>query len=298
MDDSFVIQSGREIRTETDWRDYAGPKKGQAQWAHGRSAMESARAWLRPGEPAVPEELSALLESCEHTADFRPLYAIPELVTRLDEFGGEHRNHDLVVVGTARGGRTLLGIEAKADEEFGSMDVGPYLVSTGRKVGSNVPKRIRRLVGALFGPDALEGDQVAGTYASLRYQLISALAGTLIEARRRFAEQAVLLVQFTSASDQRGGYVGTKQRALDRNAEGWEAFVSALGAASARGQGRMVGPLRVPGSDLVPADLPFFLGKATVDLGDEPTRRWAADRALASSTAPETNRESVAGTDA
>src|SRR5687768_2871539 len=133
MDERFLIQSGREIRTVDDWLVYAGPKEGKAQWAHGRSAMESARAWLRTRRPAVPDEIRSVLESSAHTADFRAIYAFPELVTRLDEFRGEHRNHDLVVVGVARGGRTLIGIEAKADEAFGTQTVGTYLKSAGQK---------------------------------------------------------------------------------------------------------------------------------------------------------------------
>jgi hypothetical protein len=48
-------------------------------------------------------------------------------VTRLDDFRGEHRNHDLVAVGEAAGGRTLLAIEAKADESFGNHTVESYL---------------------------------------------------------------------------------------------------------------------------------------------------------------------------
>ena len=45
----------------------------------------------------------------------------------------------------------------------------------------------------------------------------------------------------------------------------------------------LVGPLHVPGSEAVPKDMPFFLGKATVNLGDEPAFRLAAEkkRALA-----------------
>jgi hypothetical protein len=279
VDDRFLIQSGREIRTMEDWLLLAGPKEGIAQWAHGRSAMETARAWLRGGRPAVPKELSALLESCEQTANFRPLYAIPELVTKLDEFRGEHRNHDLVVVGIARGGRTLLGIEAKADEPFGSMRTGVYLEKSSRKPRSNAPERIRRLVRALFGPSALNSDQVVEPYASLRYQLLTALAGTLIEGRRRFAEQAILLVhEFTSASVQELGYAGTKGAALARNDEDWRALVSALGASAARESAHLAGPLRVPGSDLIPPEMPFFLGKAGVDLRDNPALRQSAER--------------------
>ena len=58
---------------------------------------------------------------------------------------------------------------------------------------------------------------------------------------------------------------------------------SALRASAAPGQ--MAGPLQVPGSDLVPAEMPFFLGKATIDLGDEPGRRWAEQEAPAGKAA-------------
>ena len=46
-----------------------------------------------------------------------------------------------------------------------------------------------------------------------------------------------------------------------------------------RGPGQLAGPFHVPGSDLIPAELPFFLGKAIDDLGEDPARRWAAERA-------------------
>jgi hypothetical protein len=228
----------------------------------------------------VPGELSTLLESCERTSDFRPQEANPELVTRLDEFRGEHRNHDLIVIGNARGGRTLIGIEAKADEPFGSKDVGSYLRSASTKEGSNAPARIRRLVSALFGPDGLDGDQVAVRYSTLRYQLLTALAGTLIEARRCSAEQAVLLVhEFRSTPVPRLDYVGTREVALARNAKAWEAFISVLGGTPRGDEPELVGPLHVPGSEAVPKDMPFFLGKVTVNLGDEPAFRRAAERA-------------------
>jgi hypothetical protein len=48
VDDRFLIQSGREIRTMEDWLLLAGPKEGIAQWAHGRSAMRA----LAPGYAA------------------------------------------------------------------------------------------------------------------------------------------------------------------------------------------------------------------------------------------------------
>lgn len=273
MSDVFLIQSGREIASVEDWFQYAPPKRGERQWQRKRSAMESARAWLRSGKPRVPSEITEALDSQRATTDFQPLYAIPELVTRLDEFRGEHRNHDLVVLGMAQGRRTLIGVEAKADEAFGSMTVAKYLTGAAKKSGSNAPERVRRLLRALFGAASLSDEANAvEPYASLRYQLLTALAGTLIEARRRWAEQAVLMVhEFTSSAEQ--GYPGSQPANLERNTLALESFVEALPGGSAELRpGQLVGPLHAPGSDVVPSDVPFFIGKATVHLGGESSR--------------------------
>jgi hypothetical protein len=88
----------------------------------------------------------------------------------------------------------------------------------------------------------------------------------------------VLLVhEFKSTGVPRLEYAGTKETALARNAKDWEAFISALGATFAEHES-LLGPLHVPGSEAVPKDMPFFLGKATVNLGDEPAFRLAADK--------------------
>jgi hypothetical protein len=73
-----------------------------------------------------------LLDGHELTRAFEPELAIPEHVTRLNDFGGEHRNHDLIVVGSAAGGQTLFAVEGKADESFGST-VGSYLALCKRR---------------------------------------------------------------------------------------------------------------------------------------------------------------------
>jgi hypothetical protein len=117
--------------------------------------MESARAWLdHDTGPTVPAEITALLDSGQPTRAFLPELVIPELVTELDDFAREHRNHDLVVVGEAVEGRTLLAIEAKADESFGDYTVDGYLqvcakreseypdkVNQARRAGRRIPRR-------------------------------------------------------------------------------------------------------------------------------------------------------------
>jgi hypothetical protein len=89
----------------------------------------------------------------------------------------------------------------------------------------------------------------------------------------------LIVHEFTSLSGPSGEYVGTTEAGLARNAEDWAAFIGALGVSQVADEGGLVGPLFVPGSDLVPAEMPVFLGKATCDLGADAARRWAADRA-------------------
>ena len=69
--------------------------------------------------------------------------AKPECIIELDEFAGEHRNCDLVVLCNVGTKRMVINVEAKAAERFGDL-IGEYF---DRKAGSGskVPARIRQL---------------------------------------------------------------------------------------------------------------------------------------------------------
>ena len=241
--------------------------------------MESANAWL--GVDGLPAELAELLNSHQLTRGFQPELAVPELVTRLDDFAGEHRNHDLVVLGEAEGGRTLLAIEAKADESFGNHTVETYLelctkraddyqakVEAARTTGGRMPRRsnararVEQLSAAVFGP-APDDQPVAESALPVRYQLLTAVAGALIEARHRDCDQAVLVVhEFLSEPDPAKHLVGTDAKKVSRNRAAWQTLVDALVASPLQARGSLSGPVLVPGGGRVPADLPLLLGKA------------------------------------
>lgn len=275
---------GQEIGSLADWLKHAPPKKREKHWKPGRSATELARAWLDDGRgPTVPPDIASLLESHELTRGFSPALAIGELVTHLDDFAGEHRNHDLVVIGEAAGGSTLLAIEAKADESFSSHTVESYLKACARQESeraakveqaiaagkrpprpSNVPARIKQLCAAAFGPPESDAESVAAVAQSLRYQLVTALAGALIEARTRRCTQAVLIVhEFLSDPDPDGEIEGTDASKVERNARAFRQFVEALTGAALHEEAKLAGPYRVPGSNRVPGDVSFLLGKVT-----------------------------------
>jgi hypothetical protein len=248
-----IFKSGPEIRSVEDWFKYAPPKMGKFHWKDGRSAKELARCWFRNGTPKPPEELAALLE-----AKFGPEIvfdeAKPECIIELDEFVGEHRNCDLVVLCRAETERITINIEAKADEPFGDTTVGDYYDQKANSQ-SNVPARIQKLSQALFGREPDEAIR------KLRYQLLHAAAATLIEARANEAELGLFLVhEFWSASLNRGR--------LKQNATDWENFVHAFPElASARiEENQILGPVLVAGGGRVPHSVPLYLGKLVTEL--------------------------------
>jgi hypothetical protein len=246
-----IIKRGHVIQSVEDWFSYAPPKMGERQWKDSRSAKETAKSWFRNGAPTPPYELVALLEARFGTeVSFDE--ARPECVIELDDFAGEHRNCDLVVLCNLGVKRLVINVEAKADEPFGD-EVGEYY---DQKVGSgsNVPARIHQLSKALFGRVADEAIR------ELRYQLLHA-AATLIEAAASSADVAVLLVhEFRSAS--------LNGRKLSQNEADWRNFVHAFSElATARiEENQILPPVSVPGGGRVPNSFSFCLGKLVTEL--------------------------------
>ncbi len=83
-----------------DWLDKAPPKQGARHWKDYRSAKELAKAWFRTPTATAPEELVSFLRCSFPGAKVLLTDAFPEFVIPLDRYGGEHRNADLVVLGT------------------------------------------------------------------------------------------------------------------------------------------------------------------------------------------------------
>jgi hypothetical protein len=180
--------------------------------------------------------------------------AKPECMIELDDFSGEHRNCDLVVLCDVDARRMVINVEAKADEPFGDV-IGEYY---DRKTGSasNVPTRIRQLSEALFGRGPDE------TIRKLRYQLLHAAAATLIEAAANKAELGLLLIhEFRSTS------LDTER--LTQNGTDWENFVHAFPGLTTAGlqKNQILGPVSVPGGGRVPKDVPLYFGKLVTELG-------------------------------
>jgi hypothetical protein len=249
----LLNSAGKAITSVERWFDLAPPKRGAKHWKDGRSAKELAKAWFRHGSPAVPEEVVQLFRGNEVTRDLMIEVASVEKITPIDDCRGDHRNHDMILIGRTGGQRVLVGVEAKADEAF-SDRAGDYLRRRLRKCPSTgVSKRLRELARALFGRDL--DDEIG----QLRYQLLTALAGILIEAKIQQAAMAILLVhEFVTPC--------TQDRRIADNTADLDGFVRALGYQGIK-PGQIIGPFSVPGGKFVPGNILICIGKVSVCVG-------------------------------
>lgn len=250
-----ITKNGQLIQSVEDWFRYAPPKGGADQWRDGRSAKEFARAWVESGSVSVPDELVALLSSHPDTQSAVLENGEPEARLAFDKRVGEVRNADLAVRAVAGSAPLALTIEAKADEPFDQLvpdtlaDALDRILERGRGGGVD---RVRDLATSLLNPPA----RGLPPLRLLRYQLLTAVAGSLAWARQLEAPRAVLVIHEFQTSQ-------TSTGELQRNAQDLDLFVTRLTAGTLRGLavGSLVGPIRVPGDPLFdkPADL--YLGK-------------------------------------
>jgi hypothetical protein len=224
-----------EIVDLDSWLLHAPPEKGAAQWKDGYSAKEQAKAWLRSGTPRMPDELWARLSELAAEAD--EVYARPEHTTRLDRYS-RARQHDLFAC-LRRNGETSLavGVEAKACEDFD----GTVRDRAGAVEPSNKRARCNLLARALFGREVFDessGELLDAELGTHGYQLWTAAVGTIIEAQQRGLDQAVLVVHQFRPRDLAPPQAARDTRewssALRANATAFDAFASALGAASSK----------------------------------------------------------------
>jgi hypothetical protein len=224
-----------EIHDLPSWLAHAAPEKGEAQWKDGYSAKEQAKAWLRPGDPAVPEELWAALAPFAEGVD--EIYGRPEHQTRLDGYG-RARQHDLFACARSEGQtKVVIGVEAKACEDFGGIvaDRAAHGPPSNRRARCNLLSR------ALFGREVMDeatGEILDSELATHGYQLWTAAVGSIIEAQQRQIGDVVLIVhQFAPRDLDAAKTAGDRRHwrtALEANGASFDSFVSALVAAGAQ----------------------------------------------------------------
>jgi hypothetical protein len=218
--------------------------------------MELANAWFpTAGDPQIPPEVHRLLDSRQETRDTVFERGEPERITVFDDCGGEPRNADLVLWGHNVCGKVLVSVEAKADESFGEI-AGEYVQkSTTRNARSRVPERFRLLCSGVLGTGSDDKDARA-----LRYQLLTAVAGAIVEAQRYGADATLFIVH---------EFVGkTDDEKLRANEADLNRFVRLLSKGSTQTvpAGTLAGPFSVPGNGHFTGTRHLFIGKCKRDV--------------------------------
>ena len=171
----ITIKKTTAITNETEWFLVAPPKKGIIQWKDGYSAKEFAKFATLNGN--LQKLLQSILEEISFITD-DSFIGEPEYETKLPG-QGEGRNHDLLLYNKD----LVIGIEAKVNEDFDETIKKKCKDATDNKIN-----RIKELKKIVFrNPDSPDVDE-------LRYQLLTATAGTLLEAFEKDKELCVFLV--------------------------------------------------------------------------------------------------------
>ena len=211
-----VVTVTKEINSLESWQVLGSPMGGDAQWKDGRSAKELAR-YIMGSYPNLPAEIENVLNrfsGSDAAFDWKAEYE-----TSFSHFGygkGMGRNHDMVIYN----GDIFVGVEAKADEPFGDKTIGEEL----KKASDNKKKRIEKLVELVFG-DAVEN------HLDLRYQLLTACGGVLLEAEEWKSKNAMLLVLvFLRAGTDANGNKYYEEENCQRNNADWDNFLKQMKA--------------------------------------------------------------------
>ena len=186
------------------WFKYAPPMGGEVQWEDGRSAKELAK-YITGALPNLPSEVEELLS--KFVAPDAAFAFDAEYVTSFSAHGlgrGNGRNHDAIIYNDD----IFVGVEGKADESFGNERIGDAY----QKGSSNKKKRIEGMVDIVFG-DGVDN------HSDTRYQLLTASAATLLEAKERGVKNAMFLILVFKKT---GKY---SQKRIDKNNADVEDFL-------------------------------------------------------------------------
>jgi hypothetical protein len=179
-----------EIESLHEWFYKCPPQGKMKHWKDGRSAKETAKHWAH----TIPQSFKDLLVSKQ----LKYILCSPEYVSTFDTNGGNGRNHDLLILAKDKGSnKVIVSIESKVDESFG--DTVAKTIASAKKAKdknnkSKASERVNELREVFFG-------ERNDNQLELRYQLLTAVAGTIAEAKKQGANSAYFLVQ-TFVSDE------------------------------------------------------------------------------------------------
>lgn len=237
------------IQTIHEWFYKCPPKGKEKHWKDGRSAKETAKHWVH----TIPKPFIDILKD-KHLKYER---CSPEYVTKFDDYKGESRNHDLLILAKDKSPNTvIISIESKADEPFGDTVLKTKVAAEKTKQikpKSMALERIEDLRHAFFG-------EIKDGQLELRYQLLTAVAGTIAEAKNRDAKTAYFLVQ---------AFVEKENHKHQQNKKDLDHFINKLskGVYSNLENNQLLGPFKVAkATEKLPDDIELYIGKFEIQI--------------------------------
>lgn len=276
---------GKPIRTMEEWRDER--KAVNVGWVPGKSAWETANAWVGFGEPRVPASLQTQLESHSLTAGVIVDRGAVEWKTSLRFGPSGPRNHDVALWAQGKRPTAFIGIESKANDGFG--ETMQQQIDKAKRLrvqaeNTKLDQRVEWLAQCLLGVNLHADDnqnaprdkREADTRTKvlqLPYQLFAGVAGTLLEAKKARSEIAIFIVhQFRTSY--------TNDHDIRADAKRLHRFTSLLAQANSSPDDQLqlkvplrcenlVGPVylkyRDCGKWTMPTEIPLLIGETQTD---------------------------------
>jgi hypothetical protein len=154
--------------------------------------------------------------------------------------------------GRSKGRGLTITVEAKGQETFGK-PVGAHISSAkASNPSTGTSARAAALYEVLLGRTI---DPESPPYCELYYQLLTALAGTCLQASQDGHDLAVLVVyEFT------GSHLDESEQ--KKNAAALASFIRAIGGNSTPFElGKLTGPIKIPAGDRLVAPIDLLVGK-------------------------------------
>ncbi|MBX3045219.1 MAG: hypothetical protein KIT33_10390 [Candidatus Kapabacteria bacterium] len=241
------LNQSEPIITIDDWKRLCPPQKKDEHWKDGRSAKETAKLWIN-GAPVEYLDTIKPLKVCSEIVS-------PEYVSYFDKNGGNGRNHDLLILDTAN--KIVVGIESKVDEAFDKTVEKRYydaIIDKDKNKDSLAKERVEELIPALF-------NQKLETISQLKYQLLTSVAGTIAEAKKKECKKAVFLVQTFISQQMNSKRHRQNQLDLDYFVE-----IISNGMYKIIHDGDLLHIGTLPGNEFIPKDVDLYIGKYSIRL--------------------------------
>jgi len=239
------------IQTIDDWKNEFPPQRKDLHWKEGRSAMETAKHWLYK----IPKEFYDILKCF----NLQYVFLFPEHLTIFDDFNGNGRNHDLLILATdQQNDKVVISVESKVDEPF-DKQIGNYLteikIMKNKGGNSNADHRIEKLKLAIL-PNVKRD-----IFELLQYQLLSAIAGTLVEAKKQGEKKTIFLIQTFISKN-----MDPKKHL--KNQQDLDYFLNVIsnGKHCTFQNNELFGPYIFAGNEFIPNDVELWFGKYSIDI--------------------------------